>query len=385
MKTSEINIIDMHGTPYQRGCIYGESARKPIAEVLEHWIEGLNALTADEEKKQPKRTGYSWQEFLKHTRFTDAIKKWAPELLQEVQGIADASNQSFDKLLALQLIDEEWVYGLQQQHIRPSQKCTAFGLFPGRGTTTFAGQNMDVAQWAEGYQTLLKIRLDAGELQGADPIDVMVFTIAGIIGLNGINSVPLGVTCNTLAQLDASQRGVPVSFIVRKVLAQRSFEEAERVIQQIPHASGQNYMLSTAGRVSCFECSANQVVQYKGDTLNSITHTNHPLENDDISGWQGLLQSRLENSTARLLSIQSNLNEMAGSPTLDKLKRALSAHDDPANPVCRCINHGRADQAIGYTAGSSIYEFDSNAKLHLASGPPCSTSFHTFYFGRGQK
>lgn len=379
MDTQKLTVLTLSGAPRNRGLVYGESLRDQIDQVLNSWLDGLDLFALSSKEGGKKYSDKYWQVFLKNTSYKQAVKHWAPELLEEVRGIAEGANQPFEKILALQLIDEEWIYSLQQQEQRPTNKCTAFGVKSGSKKTTFSGQNMDVPHWMEGHQTLLRIKGDT--LSDAPPLEAMVFTIAGIIGLNGLNSSPLGVTCNTLAQLQSSRQGLPVSFIVRKLLSMRSMKEAVTFLNQIPHASGQNYILSTMGEFHCFECSASKVVEYRGRREGVVTHTNHPLENNDVSDLVGLIEGRLPNSTQRLSSITSRLNALGGSDVLGQLKQALSAHDDTANPVCRCQHHGVPDKAIGYTAGSSIYELGHRVKLHLAAGPPCSTAFRTFSFG----
>ena len=75
--------------------------------------------------------------------------------------------------------------------------------------------------------------------------EALRISIAGNIGLNGLNASGLGVTCNTLAQLNYSIDGLPVAFIVRAILDRNSLMKPRSFLRTITHASGQNYILSS--------------------------------------------------------------------------------------------------------------------------------------------
>ena len=199
--------------------------------------------------------------------------------------------------------------------------------------------------------------------------------------LNGLNASGVGVTCNTLPQLSFATDGLPVAFIVRKILQQNTIGEAEVFLRNIKHASGQNYILSAANDIRCFECSGNTVIRYQPEEYHGrVFHSNHPLVNKDTVNLLPPEKMLSNNTLARFNSISDRLGTHSNSPSLLDIKAALSAHDDAENPVSRNTNQGGS--AIGYTAGSSIYEFSDNVRLHLASGPPCETEFLTFEFSK---
>ena len=92
-------------------------------------------------------------------------------------------------------------------------------------------------------------------------VEQMIFTVPGFIGFNGMNNYSIGICCNSLNQLRFSTNGLPVSFIVRKVLEQSNFNNAIDFVKNIQHASGQNYIIGSPGRIISLECSANKVSQ----------------------------------------------------------------------------------------------------------------------------
>jgi len=380
MNTDDMPVIELQGPARTRGRIYGESAKALIAAVLEQWRADLGNFAQHEPGGRTEDPEAYLAAFYSETDYLSAIQQWAPTLLEEVRGIAEGAEQSFDDILGLQLVDEEWAFGLRRRLARPTTKCTAFALPNHTHQTSYAGQNMDIGSSMDGKQVLLRIVPEHSSAEAAELPAALVFSSAGNIGLNGLNALGLGVTCNTLAQLTSAKRGLPVSFTVRTLLQQASLEQAEGLLRRIQHACGQNYILSTRNEMRCFECSATQVVPYAPkDWGGRVFHTNHPLVHPESGDARAGAKQPGNSTLARLKSISQRLGDPQREPTLVDIKAALSAHDDPAYPVSRNVNPERS--AIGFTAGACIYELGDKARLHLAAGPPCETEFKTFDFG----
>ena len=373
MKTSDLPVIELSGTPRERGRTHGEAVKPLIANLVNRWRDDLGSFYKGDSSGKKEDPDKYLATFFKETNYIKAIKQWAPDLLDEVQGIAEGAEQDFHDILGLQLVDEEWVFGLRRRLNKPTTKCTAFGVPNQDKGVSFAGQNLDAPSWIEGGQVLLRLAATEG------CPETLIFTMAGNIGINGLNARGLGITVNTLAQLNYSVEGLPVGFIVRSLLKENSIDQAEEFLRAIKHASGQNYILSSSGDMRCFECCATSVARYAPkQNRGRVFHSNHPLINRDESALKDLTNHRLNNSKARLDSICHRLGTTTQMLRLDDIKAALAAHDDPDNPVSR--NTNSESDSIGFTAGSSIYELGDVPRLHLAAGPPCETAFELFEF-----
>ena len=373
MQTDLLSIIDLTGSPRQRGRIHGESLRAQIHGLIALHRQFISDFFGVDPDVYLAR-------FRDHGDFGPALRRWAPDLLDEVAGMAEGADIDFESMLQHQLIDEEWAFGFY--HWRPvveRNKCSAFAVAAEAGHPAFAGQNMDVPRYIDGGQVLFRItEPDSGRVS-------YVFSYAGLIGLCGMNNAPIGITCNTLNQLRPSRTGLPVAFIVRQVLSCGSVEEARAFVRFIDHASGQNFIVSGRDGAHCFECSAGKVVEFAGEAGGRrLCHTNHVLANDDVGDFDLLMRALPEgerlhfsNSKQRYASINGRLGDPSRPVDLAAVKAALSAHDDPQNPVSRTYNdtHG---SYIGFTAGSLIYDYGAPPRLHVASGPPCSTTYRTF-------
>jgi isopenicillin-N N-acyltransferase-like protein len=261
--------VELSGSGYNRGVQHGKALKVEIAEVIGRFKADLNRSR----KRDPDTL---ITEFLRATDFIPAIKKWTPDLLDEVKGIADGSGQRFETIFAYQLPDEIWVYfdRLDAHH------CSGVGVTKTSSHPAYVAQNMDLGSWMHGSQAVLHI------LQSATTPEQLIFTSAGLVALNGVNESSIGVCVNTLMQLSASHNGLPVAFVIRGLLAKKSERSALEFIKTVNHASGQNYILGIGDKVYDFEASATKLVPYAPvEGSSPVYHTNHPLANNDLKPW----------------------------------------------------------------------------------------------------
>jgi hypothetical protein len=226
-----LKVLELRGSPYERGLLHGRELRSDIAQILALWEEDLRTSTKQDPNLAVRR-------FLAETNFLPAIRKWTPDLLEEVRGIADGSGQSFERVFAFQLVDELWVFNDAPE----AHHCSSLGVARSDRHPACVAQNMDLEPFRDGFQVVLHIIGD-----GHTP-EQYVFSSAGLIGLNGVNRHAIAVACNTLMELAASADGLPVAFVVRGLLAQTSGDAALELVRGVHHASGQNYVVG-AGTV----------------------------------------------------------------------------------------------------------------------------------------
>lgn len=375
MRTADMPVIELRGSGRERGRHYGETLKAEIAHLLDRWEEQIRRDTG-----QPARTLI--EDIVDETRFDAAVARWAPELAEEVRGIAEGSGQPFWRIHGLQLLDEIWWFTLYRkagaapwrERSAVIEHCSALGQVKDAGTA-YVGQTMDIGTWIEGSQILLRIRSDSGP-------DQLVFSYAGSIGLNGLNARGIGYCCNTVIQLNPSATGLPMAYVGRRTLEQPSFEAAVDFLKTVEHASGQNYLVGGPGRVASYECSGRNAVEWAGEhgASGPILHTNHPLASRDdrmfreISKGDGALRST---TAGRYDGLKACVRRAGGTLTVDDIKDTLRSKD-PAAPISRTGETAADGNPIGYTVGCMVYEHSADPVLHLAAGPPCSTEFRSF-------
>lgn len=358
-KDRSLRVIRISGDGYQRGLMHGKQLKTEIAEVIAKWRKNTaRTLRQDDVDKVLK-------DFFEYAEFEVAIKKWTPDLLEEVKGIADGSGQSFENIFVLNLLDEFWVYiDAPERH-----HCSALGIPALNGEPARVAQNMDLETYTDGYQVL--IRVEGNEETPAQ----LLLTHAGLIALNGMNAARIGVCVNTLMELKASRTGLPVAFVVRGLLAQRDKDDALRFLQEdVDHASGQNYLIGIGDEVFDFEASANQVVQCKSGNKNgSLFHTNHCLANDDKKPRYDKSYPGLENCETRLDAVASRIESESDVRT-KAIMAALRSKDSVKHPVCLS---NKANRGV-FTFASTIMILGENPKLLLTIGPPDEGDYAEF-------
>lgn len=367
-----LDVLILAGSPSERGRTHGEALRARIRDFLPRWKDELGKSTG----LDPDRY---LAEFIARTKFQPAINQWVPDLLEEVRGIAEGAAADFNAIYALQLGDEEWWYRRYRKFCRVpknGERCSSLGVFAQAGRAALIAQNMDVPKYHDGYQTLLRLKHSDSDLES------LVFTSAGLIALNGVNHRGVGVCVNALLQLDHAEDGLPVAFVIRRLLEQPALPDAIEFLHDIKHASGQNYIVGGTERVVDFECSAGEIAPTQPG-VTRLYHTNHPLVNDDQAMYQRFSASLTPeekeavaqgqgNTRVRFDFLERRMREMAAPITVADIKATLGSNEAP---ICRDRRHPSS-----VTLGCTIMELTTPPVLHLSPGPPTETDFLAFTF-----
>jgi len=339
-----LRFLKVTGTPHERGFQQGEALKETIHEVILLW-------KADLERNFGLPAETFITRFYQNTDFLFSIRKYTPDLLEELKGLSEGAKIDFRTLYIFQLIDEVWAMGrdVTRHH------CTSFGLEKTESQPVMTGQNLDIP-FFHGYQTLIHHEDPATGWQA------LVFTIPGILGANGMNNRPVSVCVNTLLQLKPCVDGLPVDFVVRGILEQDSFDEAKDFIQTIKHAAGQNYIIGDEDKMASFECSVTQAAEFRPFEGAGFTyHTNHPLSNTNVRAsiteqleGQGPLPELFTSRCRRFQALQLTYPDNSVSLDLDEMKQIFRNRDWNVN--------NRS------TYGCTIMVLTTNAELHIATG-----------------
>lgn len=353
---SSLPVLHLNGTPYENGFQHGKIMRSRISELVGLWkrdIEEKYGIPADR----------FIATFLDSTNYIPSIRRWTPDLLEEIRGISAGSGIDFNTIFAFQLVDEIWT---NARLISIPHHCTSIGVNNSKrdGSPNYIAQNIDITPFYHGFEVLLDIvDKDTGARK-------LVTTFAGYIGANGLNR-HIGITENTLADLKSSLDGFPVCCVARGVLEKESFEEAVDFIRGVKHASGQNYIVGSNSSVISLECASDLVTEYWPDSTKEYTfHANKPLTNSSyhpaflsyLKALYGSIPESVSFSDERLEAIKAvALNSRHIS--LEVIKDALSKR-----PICNAN-----------TFVSTIMEFGKGySELRISPGKPDSTEYILF-------
>ncbi len=358
-RRGNLRILELQGTPYERGLTHGQTLKKEIQELVNLWKANI-----EKSFSVPAETYI--RKLLTASDFQPAIERWTPGLLDEVRGIADGAGVDFQTMYAFQLIDETWVMSDDLD----LSKCTTIGAQKRGDTPGFVAQNLDIPSFYHGFQTVLRIR------GGDNEPESLVFTIPGVVAANGLNDRSIGVCVNAVTQLAYSAKGLPVDFVIRGILRQKTYEDAVRFLKEIQPAAPQNYVLGGPDAVSSFERSADRIAEFfpfKGAEF--TYHTNHPVVNDDLNPRfvdrlkaKGMSLDAYRTLCPRFKFLAGEFKDNSAALDLDVLEQVFS------NRETRINNPG--------TYGCTIMVLGARPELHIAAGRPDEVPFEVLRFER---
>ena len=335
-------------TPLERGRQYGLQAKDKIQAGVENYQRYF-------EDKQ----GYTWQETKDYaSAYIPVIQKRMPEILEEARGIAEGAGISLEELMVLNTRYELTQY--------PSKlpECTTAAVLPeasGEGCTYL------IKNWDYRPGVLDKIVLV--ELEDENGVKIIGLTEAGQLIREGFNSNGVGL-CNNMIQsiYDKAGAGIPVTFLRRRVLASRNFEEAYGWLVHSERCVSNN-MLLVDGRLG----RAVDLEAYPGGSDHIwpkngiIVHANHFVVNPCIDA----LKDRPKNRDNRLEYL---LRLKEGAIDISYIQECMKDHE--YYPVAIC-NHSidKEDPMKGLmTVASLIVDFKNNA-AYVCKGNPCQADY----------
>ncbi len=280
-----------------------------------------------------------------------------PSLFQEVQGIAQASNQLVETIFAWQLIDECWWYldeltakGAEDERGHSHQACSAMTC--NDGISGITAQTQDLYRHFDGTQVLLRYF-------DPDGLEILAPSSAGMLAYNGVNSAGLAVCITTVSQLAHQSHGVGSGLMVAALLRCRSIDEALWWLRSVPIASGNSWTLGTRNRSVVAEVSATDVAVVS-DGRRGV-HTNHPLVLAPVRSPEPF-----QDSVDRLHQLDTAVHSGA---TVNDMVNMYSS-----KPICR--SRSGSDPAI--SVATMIFELSNTLHCHLAPGPLDSDKLVTY-------
>lgn len=326
--SKKIRVLELTGSFYKMGYQHGETYRDAIHKFTAERVK----LSGDE-----NWAGHNLsreQVIALGEACLDEHRNYAPELIEELQGMADATELSLAELIIMNGFTDftDVVYNVSEMSPKsetiPQDNCTAFLTSNEVSADNFGmfGQTWDMHDTATPYVILLK-----GTPPNAPAF--MVFTITGCVGMIGMNDAGVAIGINNLMALDG-QIGVTWPFVVRKALMQTNVDDALDCITTAKLAGAHNYLLmDKTGKGYNVEAMS---THHHVDVLdaNTIVHTNHCLisHNHDIERKR--LPESQANSELRLSRAGDLLAQRPITPEmLMELTRDVDVRQVPIPPM----------------------------------------------------
>jgi isopenicillin-N N-acyltransferase-like protein len=316
-------LIEVFGTPHERGRQYGQQAAERIRRGVAHYAGQLAGMELG-------RGGVA----ALVRAYLPVIERFDPVYIEEMRGIAAGADVPFEDVALLNARTE--ILKLAQHpelraRLADADGCTGVVVMPG---ATADGRLIHAQNWdwkAECVETavVLHVRSDDGP-------DMLTFTEAGGLARSGLNSAGVAITANYL-QSDRDYRdiGVPLALIRRKVLEQQHVALAMRAVHATAKSASNNMMVSHCGGVAIdFECAPDETFMVMPDR-GLLVHANHWVSQVALGKLKDTGIAGTPCSLYRDLRVREILEASLGSVAVRHVKEAL--FDDFGTPwsVCR--------------------------------------------------
>ncbi len=339
----ELPIIKVKGTPRERGVAYGEQAAKRIQDTFEFYdriVFTKSALTATEIRDRAEQVA-------------DLIYQFAPDLAEEIQGIAQGAALEPWQLYLLNARTEVLNASVAE--------CTALYF----QDSAILGQTWDWIREMEDLVLLLQCEYPDGR-------SLLTLTEPGILAKVGMNSYGLGVCLNILFS-PHSLNGVPVHVLLRAILECSDLDSVRVVLERAGTGRSSHFLVGDdAGNCLGVEfAGGGRADLHAHDGV--VLHTNHCLDSD--------LECMVVPTSTERFQQASGLLEGSKGRDLDMMMEVLS-DDGQGNESILCPYHPEATLGgleVG-TCATVIMDLPAR-RLHLRKGHKKSGDFTSYTVG----
>ena len=361
--TQPYPLIDVSGTPYERGYQHGRAA----GDLIRRYPDALRRVIAVEARyrapdSEPAEIADAELE-ARTLRFLPFFERFCPEHVTEIRGIADGAEVPFWMALLPNVRAEVGVF---DRSSHGATGCTAFAAGPHATADggVLIGQNQDQNGLMRELTIILRVEPDDGP-------NMLTATFGGLIAYGGINSAGVGIMQNSLAN-SVWRLGLPHYPLKRSLLQQESIDGCLAQFDRAPLGSCANYVLCDREEVVDVEATPDGYAVLRR-AEGWVAHANHFCDRD-LAADEKLLEA-LPDSKGRYKRIDALMAAESGSMTLDDAKGWLSDHEGFPTSICR---HAITDDPTEMRSMYGVICEADKGLLHITHGNPCESAFATY-------
>ena len=356
-------LIEIAGRPQERGMAYGRAAAARIKRSVQLYAEQMRGM------------GFGWDEVRAIVQgFVPSMENYAPDLLEEMRGIAAGADCAFEEVALVNCRTEVVQIGERRAQDREAKDgCTGAIVLPEASAdkSLIHAQNWDWKPECVDTAIVLRVRRKDGP-------DILTFTEAGGLARSGFNAAGLAITANYLeSDRDFRQLGIPLPLIRRRFLESSHLADGIRIVATTPKSIANNMMLSTAeGFGIDFECAPDEAFAlYPEDGL--LIHANHWTSAVALSKLKDAGIDSVPDSFYRDYRVRAALKRKAGRIAVEDVKAAL--FDDFAAPyaVCRPPHKDGPSHSISATVAMIVMQ-PALSRMQVAPMPALNRGFTTY-------
>lgn len=355
--TARVPFVRAHGEPFEAGLRHGRALAGPLRAFLDDGLARLDRVLAAPQTLGDLRPTLA--------AYDAEITKAAPALAEELRGLAEGAELTYDEVLLLQLRREIMGYS----RIPTRGDCTTYARSAGVANSSASGsassaapvlaQTVDLNGDLDDQLAVLEIARPGTDRRA------LILSFGGLLGYLGLNSDGLAVGLNLV--LGGQWRpGLPPYLAIRHLLDEAgSVAEALDILRTLRLASSRSLTL----------CDADQAVwvEFVEDEIRVVAapetvHTNHFLH-PDFTSRDELNPFARNSSVLRLKTCQAGLETLPPDAGPEE-HLALMA----TAPICVADNGDiRRERTV-----AAVVMYPTRGELHLRPGDPSLSQTQSF-------
>lgn len=362
-------VVEISGAPAARGRQYGEAVRPQLHAALAYYEAAFG-----------QSAGLTWDQVTdRAARWLRPVEEYAPDLAEEMAGIADGAGVGLLDVLALNARGEV-IYDRSFKDMaapgrteeEPPDGCTSFAAYgeaSGDGHV-YAGQNWD---WRAGVaDTVVMLRI----VQPPKPTLIMQVE-AGQIGRQGANSAGIALNANGLGGRFSDAVGLPQTVVRRRVLDQHTVTDAVDVLCRTrAHIASNALLTCREGFALDLETTpAGHGWMYPTDGL--LVHGNH-YQAGVPAALAAAYRPMSPDSLIRVPRAEQGLRALRGATGPDEslkiIKQAMSDHLGHPESLCTHPDPRRPPLKHWATLVSSCVDL-TTGDYRVTAGTPCDRDY----------
>ena len=342
----EFPIVEVRGkTHREMGRVIGEQLQSAIEEILS-------------ELEIPGKHQSSAARSIIAGSFQERMSRYAPELLEEMKGIAEGSGVPKEHIFIYNDLPEMWQADEFMQDM--DRGCTALG-FSDSPLGPIVGKNNDIGENKAKYHIPHRYSFPNGR-------KALISTWPGTVWAAAfVNDHGVATGGASVGSATINPDGFPSNFDNR-VLAERakSLQEALELIRSLPISSHAfTGILADEEAILGLEVSVGGMA-VKEPINGACWGVNHFIESEMITR-QNVSAEILANSWARWVRLEERTKSVPH--TVDGMKSILAYHADWGS-ICQ---HGKGPKRMHSSA--SYVMIPKERKIHFTYGKPCETEW----------
>lgn len=342
---ANLRTVSAKGSHREIGVEIGEQCK----DIARRMARGMRTASREFYGRTPSET------MMRARKALPATRKYAPGVIEELEGYAEGSRLEFDEVFAI-FCDDEWEL----------KGCTDIAVNEQwtKDDCVYAAHNEDVEPY--NFKDIVLARVEPDDEPG-----YIGMSYGGIVPTVGMNAAGISITGNAVEPNDV-RPGIPKLLIVRHILSAEGLHDALK--HSMPPGRGHsfnNIVCDSNGEIYSMEGSATTFDALYAEE-GYLVHTNHYLS-PRMWKFETDMHTRFS-SIMRYNRAKKLFRRELGEVSVSTFKRVLSDHVGYPESICRHPDARLSEHERTMTIFSSVFDL-TNKAMWICYGNPCEGEY----------